>query len=48
MRNLKKLAAALLVTLTISAVAFGSFAAYAPSSPVFAGTSNQPGEWDVG
>ncbi|HRQ11355.1 MAG: hypothetical protein WC972_05405 [Trueperaceae bacterium] len=48
MRNLKKIAAALLVTLAVSGLAAGSFAAYSPSSAVFAGTSNLPGEWDVG
>lgn len=48
MNNLKKIAASLLVTLAVSGIAFGSFAAFAPSSTVIAGTSNLPGEWDVG
>ncbi len=48
MRNLKKIAAALLLTLTVSGIAVGTLAAYSPSSTVIAGTSNLPGEWDVG
>ncbi len=47
MRNLKKIAAALLATLTISGIAVGTFAAYSPSA-VIAHTSNQPGEYDAG
>ncbi|MBW7916267.1 MAG: hypothetical protein H3C53_06225 [Trueperaceae bacterium] len=48
MRNLKKIATALLVTLAISGLAVGSLAAFAPAATVIAGGSNLPGEWDVG
>lgn len=48
MRNLKKIAAALLVTLTLSGLAVGSVAAFSPSSVVLAGGSNLPGDYDVG
>jgi len=48
MRNLKKIATALLVTLAIGGLTVGTFAAFTPTSTVIAGGSNLPGEWDVG
>ncbi|HET9026437.1 MAG TPA: hypothetical protein VFN07_02795 [Trueperaceae bacterium] len=48
MRNLKNIFTALIVTLAVSGLAVGSVAAYSPANAVFAGTSNLPGEWDVG
>lgn len=48
MRNLKSIATALVLTVTLAGIAIGSFAAYHPANSVIAQTSNQPGEYDVG
>lgn len=48
MRNLKSIAATLILTLALAGIAVGSFAAYHPTNSVIAHTSNQPGEYDVG